>query len=80
MYLSKAAFLANLTPPNKQSFKVKSEFRSHDHVFNSQAIRKFIIFGGGKVAFFCFKQLLLVAVSFLSRSSKFFGRQTLKFS
>ena len=34
-YLSASAFLDNLTPPNKQSFKVKLEFKSHDHVPNS---------------------------------------------
>ena len=33
-YLSRSAFLANLTPPNKQSFKVKSEFNFHDHASN----------------------------------------------
>ena len=30
-YLSGSEFLANLTNPNKQSFKVKSEFKSQDH-------------------------------------------------
>ena len=35
MYLSGQTFLGNLTPPNKQSFKVKSEFKSHDHASNS---------------------------------------------
>ena len=35
MYLSGSAFLSNLTPPEKQSFKVKSEFKSRDHVSNS---------------------------------------------
>ena len=34
-YLSGSAFLTNLTPPNKQSFTVKSEFKSRDHVSNS---------------------------------------------
>ena len=34
-YLPGSAFLANLTPQNKQYFKVKSEFKSRDHVFNS---------------------------------------------
>ena len=33
-YLSGSAFLANLTYPNKQSFKVKSEFKSLYHVSN----------------------------------------------
>ena len=33
-YLSISVFLANLTPPNKQSFKIKSVFKSHDHVPN----------------------------------------------
>ena len=28
------AFLADLTPPNKQSFKVKSEFKSRDYASN----------------------------------------------
>ena len=32
MYLSGSVFLANLTLPNKQFFKVKSEFESRDHV------------------------------------------------
>ena len=35
LYLSRSAFLANLTPPNKQSFKVKSEIKSRDHITNS---------------------------------------------
>ena len=34
-YLFGSAFLANLTSPNKQSFKVKSGVISHDHVPNS---------------------------------------------
>ena len=34
-YLSGSAFLANLTSPNKQSFKVKSELKSRDYVSNS---------------------------------------------
>ena len=33
-YLPGLTFLANLTPSNKHSFKVKSEFKSCDHVFN----------------------------------------------
>ena len=33
-YLSGSAFLAHLRPPNKQSFKVKSEFKSCHHVSN----------------------------------------------
>ena len=33
-YLSGSAFLANVTPPNEQSFKVKSEFKSCEHVSN----------------------------------------------
>ena len=35
MYLSRPALLANLTPPNKLSFTVKSEFQSRDHISNS---------------------------------------------
>ena len=35
MYLSGSAFLVNLKFPNKQSLKVKSEFNSCDHAFNS---------------------------------------------
>ena len=31
-YLSGSPFLANSTSPNKQYFKVKSKFKSHDHV------------------------------------------------
>ena len=34
MHLSRSAFLANLAPPNKKSFKVKSEFKYPDHVSN----------------------------------------------
>ena len=34
MHLSVPAFLANLTPSNKQSYKVKPEFKSCDHVSN----------------------------------------------
>ena len=44
MYLSGSAFLAYVTPPNKQSFKVKSKLKSHDHVSNSQVIKIFIVF------------------------------------
>ena len=36
-YISGSAFLTNLIPLNKQSFKAKSEFQSCDHVSNSQA-------------------------------------------
>ena len=46
------------SPPNKQSFKVKSEFKSRDHVSNSYTII-FLIFTGEKAAFFRFKQLPL---------------------
>ena len=35
MYLSRLTFLPNVTLPNKQSFKVKSEFKSRDHVSDS---------------------------------------------
>ena len=35
IYLSASAFLVNLKFPNKQSLKVKSEFNSCDHAFNS---------------------------------------------
>ena len=34
-YLSGSAFLANLTSPNRQSFKIKSEVKSRDYVFDS---------------------------------------------
>ena len=34
-YLSGSAFLGNVTPLNQQSFKVKSEFKSRDHLSNS---------------------------------------------
>ena len=34
-YISGSALLASVTPANKQSFKVKSKFKSHDHVSNS---------------------------------------------
>ena len=42
-------FLANLTPPNKQWFKVKREFKSCGPASNLQTIENFI-FGG--IAFF----------------------------
>ena len=51
--------LADLTPPNKQSFKVKSEFKYRNHVSDSSTTKAFTIFGGVKVTFFCFKQLPL---------------------
>ena len=44
--------LDNLTPPNKQSFEVKSEFKSRHHIYNSQTIKRFIIFGRVKVDFY----------------------------
>ena len=34
-YLPESALLANLTPPNKQSFEIKTEFKSRDHLPNS---------------------------------------------
>ena len=40
MDLSGSAFLANLTPPNKQSFKLKSELKPRDHVSNSETIKE----------------------------------------
>ena len=48
-------------PPNKESFKVKSEFKSCDLVSNSYIIKKFIILGGVKVVliFFFFLSSLL---------------------
>ena len=89
MHLCGSAFLANLTTPNKQSLKVKLEFKSRDHVSNSETINKIIIFRAVKVAFNCFKQLLFNVkqkFEFLNylikwrntiissgRSSKFFG-------
>ena len=45
MYLSKSALLASSTPPNKLSFKEKSEFQSLDHISNSQKIKKIILLG-----------------------------------
>ena len=39
-------FLANSTPPNKQSLKVKLIFKSPDHVSNSETIKKNILLGG----------------------------------
>ena len=40
MDLSESTFLASSTPPNKQFFKLKSEFKSRDDVSNSQTIKK----------------------------------------
>ena len=58
-YISGSAFFANLTSINKRRFKVKSEFKSLYLIYKKY--RKFIIFGGLKVAFFffLFKQLPL---------------------
>ena len=36
MRISGSAFLANLTTPNKKSFKAKSEFKSRDHLIYKQ--------------------------------------------
>ena len=57
-YLSRSAFLANLTPENRQFFKVKSESNSHGHDSNSETIKKFIILLEVQVGGF-FKQLPL---------------------
>ena len=46
MYLPETAFLADLITPNKDPFKVKSEFKSRDHVSKSQTIKQFVILGG----------------------------------
>ena len=35
MYLSGSTLLANLIPPNKQSFKAKQNFKSCDYVSDS---------------------------------------------
>ena len=37
------SILVNLTLPNNQSFKVKSVFKSHDNVSNSETIKKLIL-------------------------------------
>ena len=34
-YLFRSSFLANVTPPNRQSFNLKSEFKSGNHISNS---------------------------------------------
>ena len=49
-YISGSAFFANLASINKRRFKVKSEFKSLYLIYKKY--RKFIIFGGLKVAFF----------------------------
>ena len=53
----------NLTPLNKQSLKVKSEFTSRDHGSNSKIVilklLLIVIFEGVKVVFFSFKRLPL---------------------
>ena len=43
MYLSGLAFLANLTPPNKQFFKLKSESKSLDHVSREYKLCLFVL-------------------------------------
>ena len=43
MYISGSALSANVTPPNKQSLKIKSEFKSRGHVSNS-LIKKLMYF------------------------------------
>ena len=57
-YLSGSAFLANLTPSNKQSFKVKSEFKSRNHVSNSQAIKAIIIWTSKNCCLFVLSSFL----------------------
>ena len=58
IYLSGSGFLANFTPPNKQSFKVKFKFKSCD-MYLIHKKKKNILVRGVKVAVFCFKQLPL---------------------
>ena len=41
--LSGSAVLANLTPTHKQFFKIKSEFKSRDHVSYSYIIKSYSI-------------------------------------
>ena len=61
MYLSGSGFLVNFADPSKQFFKVKSVYKSRDHVSKSQAINKFTTIFGVKVALSsCFKQLPLI--------------------
>ena len=57
-YLSGSAFLVDLTA-NKQSFRVKSTFKSCDHLSNSKTINKFTTLLGVKFTLSVFKQLLL---------------------
>ena len=59
MYLSGPTFLANLTPPNKQSLKVKSEFKSLDHVSNWWELKKYYLWKS--------KSCVVVTVVFLCR-------------
>ena len=47
--ISRSTFLTNLTPPIKQSFKVKAESKSREHASNLQTMKKFILFVGVKV-------------------------------
>ena len=47
--ISRSTFLTNLTPPIKQSFKVKPESKSREHASNLQTMKKFILFVGVKV-------------------------------
>ena len=35
LYISESVFLVNFTAPDKQSFRVKSVFKSRDHLSNS---------------------------------------------
>ena len=58
-YLSGSLLVVKLTASNKQSFKVKSAFKSGDHVSNSKTIIKFLILLGVKVTLSCFKELTL---------------------
>ena len=58
LYLSESAFLVGFTEPNKQHPKVKSVFKSRDHVSNSYTIKKFTTLLGVKgVLSCCLKQL-----------------------
>ena len=56
-YFSGSAFLVSLTAQNKQSFTVKSAFKSYDQESNVRSMNKFIALLWSKYSVFCSKQL-----------------------
>ena len=57
LHISESVFSVSFTAPDKQSFRVKSAFKSRDHLSNSLTINKFTTLFRVKGALSsCFKQ------------------------